>query len=294
MSHTWRAKTHAVATQPLAPYTGEGAYHGSTQQRTAPVAPPPPPPPEMTAYTLDAYAAAGETRIRAFQATFPNRFEICATLPEPSQEAIRADEVTFCWCPFDEALQRAGPQVRRVLAAMAPHLDGTRRHVYVDAKIQHFEAGDLPVDSQAWHVDGSIVARDARAQRLGHRLLHDMKARLDGPARPPICLSYQSSTHCATRFATAPLTLELPELIPDFDLLDARVRAAAPAEIAQPAGSIVRFDGCSLHRAVPAEDAGWRLWVRCFETDRAVHLTTQIIDCYATVFRPSAARIAPG
>lgn len=283
---TWRRADHRIETQQIVPFTGEGAYHGSTKPRrpTKPRAPVPIPP-EMQPRTLDAYAAQGKTAIDRFAATFPNRYTVCARLPVPSQAAIREDSVTFCWCPFDDARQHAGPLVRQVLDAMAPHLDGTRRHVYVDAKIQYFEAGDLPVDSQLWHVDGSIVARDARAERLGHPLLHDMKARLDGEVRPPVCLAYQSSSHCATRFVTAPVTIDLPELIPDFEGLDAAVRGLDPPVEAHPAAAIVRFDGLSLHRATPAIDAGWRLWVRCFETDRTVQLTSQIIDCYGTVFR---------
>ena len=77
----------------------------------------------------------------------------------------------------------------------------------------------------------------------------------------------------------------MPELIPNFDELDHKVRALDPAWLAQPAGAIVRFDGLSLHRAVAAHDAGWRLWVRCVETDREVVLDRSIIECYGTVFR---------
>ncbi|MCB9549856.1 MAG: hypothetical protein H6706_28955 [Myxococcales bacterium] len=208
-------------------------------------------------------------------------------LPAPSQAAIRDDGVTFCWCPFDEALAEAGPLVRQVLTAMGPHLQRRKRFAYVDAKIQHFQPGDVPVDSHHWHVDGSIVARDARAERLGHAILHDMQARMDGQVAPPVCLAYQSSAHCATQFVTAPLTIDLPTLIPDFVELDARVQAAAPPVMSQPAASIVRFDGLSLHRAVPASSAGWRLWVRVFETDREVQLTAPLIDCYGQVFRPA-------
>jgi hypothetical protein len=69
------------------------------------------------------------------------------------------------------------------------------------------------------------------------------------------------------------VSLPLPELIPNFDDLDRQVRALDPASAPQPAGAIVRFDGRSLHRAVAAHDAGWRLWVRCAETDRRVELT---------------------
>ena len=89
----------------------------------------------------------------------------------------------------------------------------------------------------------------------------------------------------ARRPRGAPVSLTLPELIPDFDDLDRQVRTLDPASAAQPAAAIVRFDGLSLHRAVAASDAGWRLWIRCAETDRRVELTSSIIDCYGMVFR---------
>ena len=284
---TYLREARSVQTQRVVQFTGEGAYHGSTKPR-APITPKPAPPPpveEMIPTTLDAYAAAGKRDIDHFEATFTNRLETKAILPTPSQREIMNDGVTFCWCPIDVARQQAGPLTKRVLEAMSDTLDGCKRHVYIDSKIQYFEAGDLPVDSQHWHVDGSIVARDARVQEMGYPLLHDMKARMQRPAIGPKYLSYQSSEHCATLFAAQPLTLQLPELIQNFDELDRLVRRANHPAVSQPAASIVSFDGLSLHRAVVARDAGWRLWVRCVETDREVHLTSSIIQCYGTVFR---------
>ena len=38
---------------------------------------------------------------------------------------------------------------------------------------------------------------------------------------------------------------------------------------------------------VAARDAGWRLWVRCVETDRRALLTSSIIECYGLVYRPA-------
>lgn len=280
-------RARSIATQEVAPFTGEGAYHGSTRPRPSP-APADEAPAlvdEVRPRSLDRYDGAEPRDIATFTAHFPNLHEPVAALPIPSQEAIVGDGVTFCWCPLDEALREAGPLTRSVLQAMQPHLGGRKRYIYIDSKIQHFEAGDVPVDSQHWHVDGSIVARDPRVRRLGHALLHDMRARLDGPAEPPLYLSYQSSEHCATRFLAAPLSLELPELIPDFVALDRQVRALDPPSVAQPAAAIVRFDGRSLHRAVAARGPGWRLWIRCVETDRRVELTTSIIECYGKVYR---------
>lgn len=282
-------KARAVATQSIAPFTGEGAYHGSTKPR--PAAAPVPAAPEavvdeMRPRTFDKYDTTDSRDIAGFAAHFPARYEPLENLPVPTQEQIVADGVTFCWCPIADAIREAGPLTRGVLEAMQRHITGRKRYVYIDSKIQHFQAGDVPVDSQHWHVDGSIVVRDERARRLGHALLHDMRARLEGPADPPTYLSYQSSEHCATRFVSEPVTLTLPELIANFDDLDRQVRALDPATVAQPAAAVVRFDGLSLHRAVAASAAGWRLWIRCAETDRRVELTTSIIDCYGMVYRP--------
>jgi len=283
---TYLRQARSIATQEVARFTGEGAYHGSTRPRPAPVreADDPPEVAEMRPLSLDNYSETERRDIETFTARFPNHHETLSALPIPTQAAIMADGVSFCWCPIDEAVREAGPLTRSVLEAMQRHVSGRKRYVYIDSKIQYFRPGDVPVDSQHWHVDGTIVARDRRVRSLGHALLHDMRARLEGPAEPPTYLSYQSSEHCATLFATAPVSLTLPELIPNFDDLDRQVRALDPPSAPQPAAAIVRFDGRSLHRAVAARGAGWRLWVRCAETDRRVELTSSIIECYGMVY----------
>lgn len=282
-------RRRTIDSQQIAPFTGEGAYHGSTRAQARPQ-PPPPVVEETRPRTLEAYERSGQAHIDSFEASFPNQHEIVEQLPVPSPEAIAADAVTLCWCPLGLALRQAGPLTRRVLEAMAPHLSHSKRHCYVDSKIQYLRRGDLPVDSQLWHVDGSIVARGEQVERFGVSLLHDMRARLTGTVAPPRYLAYQSSHDCATQLATAPVTIELPELIGGFDVLDQRVRRADPQPRSQPAASIVRFDGRSLHRARVAERPGWRLWIRCVETDREVHLTSSIIECYNTVFRTAEQR----
>ena len=285
---TWLRRTRTPDTQRRAPFTGEGAYHGASRPQTAPPpAPPPPPVAEVRPRTLEADESAGRTEIAAFTAHFPPAAGEVARLPVPTDAEVAADAVTFVWCPLETALQEAGPLTRRVLEAMQPHLTGTRRHTYIDSKLQWFEPGDLPVDSQLWHVDGSIVVRGPRAEKRGAALLHDMKARLDDDAPPPpLYLAYLSSDCSATQLAAAPVAVPLPALIPSFDGLDAQVRRADPPIFSQAAGSIVAFDGRSLHRARPATRAGWRLWIRCVETDREVRLSHEIIECYNTVFRP--------
>ena len=289
MSLTHLRQEHSQGAQQVAAFTGEGAYHGSTRKRGSRYASAPQPVvvDEMRPTTLDAYPIDGSRKIAEFEARFPNLYKVERVLPIPTQDEIASDGVTLCWCPIDEALEVAGPLTKRVLAAMKELIVGDKRFAYVDSKIQYFEKGDVPVDSQHWHVDGSIVARGPKVEALGHNLLHDMKARLTSRAVPPRYLAYQSSEHCATFFATEPVTLKMPELIPNFDGLDAAVRALDPKTVPQPPSSIVRTDGLSLHRARAATSAGWRLWTRLVETDREVQLDSSIIECYGTVFRPA-------
>lgn len=283
--NTWIRRTHTIETQKRAIFTGEGAYHGSTkpkprapqQARLEVVS-------EARATTIDHYLETGKAEIQLFDAEFPNRYCLNEQLVVPSQESVRDDGVTFCWCPYQEALREAGPVTREVLGAMGRYLTDIKRHIYIDSKIQYFEPGDLPVDSMLWHVDGSIPVRDQRARHFGASILHDMKARFSH-CSPPLYLAYQSSNHCATKFLSQAYRVSIPELIPNFNGLDAAVRILNPTEIEHPAGAIVSFDGLTLHRAVHATEAGWRLWIRCTETDVEIHPTESIIDCYGTVFQ---------
>jgi hypothetical protein len=174
MSYTHLRTDHSLDGQNVAPFTGEGAYHGSTRRRAPAARAPQPVVEEMRPSTLDAHPADGSRAIADFEATFPNLYAVEQILPVPTQEEIRGDGVTFCWAPIEEAIELAGPLTRRVLEAMKALLVGDKRFVYVDSKIQHFEAGDVPVDSQHWHVDGSIVARGPVVEALGFNLLHDM------------------------------------------------------------------------------------------------------------------------
>jgi len=283
---TWIRKTHSVETQKVEEFTGEGAYHGSTKQK-APDAPRPQVEavPEARPATLERYLADGVARIRSFEACFPNRLRTVEQLAVPTQDEVRDDGVTFCWCPFEEAVRLAGPVTRSVLEGMRKGLTGGKRHVYIDSKIQYFEPGDLPVDSRLRHVDGSIAVRDRRVLPYGASVLHDMRARLEH-GNPPKYMAYQSSEHCATGFLSRPLHLRIPELIPNFDAFDAAVLAARTTEVAHPAGAILAYDGLTVHWATPATSSGWRLWIRCTETDVEIVPSASIIECYGTVFRP--------
>lgn len=182
-------------------------------------------------------------------------------------------------------MDEAGPLTRSVLIAMQPHLRAEKRFCYVDSKIQFFEPGDSAVDSRHYHLDGTIVIRGKFAESLGYPLLHDIRARIFGPARPPQYLSYQSSVHCPTLFVDKPLTIEIPDFIPNFEIFSDLVLAANPSVRPQPAASIVSSNGLTVHTATSATSSGWRLWVRTIETDREIVVTPEVSTCYNSVYR---------
>jgi len=134
---TFLRQQRSIQNQTVQPFTGEGAYHGSTKPRTEERSNHPPPTLEMLPSSLARYAAAGQRKIQPFTAIFPNFYAVKATLPVPTQDEIRADGVTLCWCPFEQAIREAGPLTRGVIEAMSDHLSGTKKYVYIDAKIQY-------------------------------------------------------------------------------------------------------------------------------------------------------------
>lgn len=283
MNNTFLKSQRIESSQKIQQFSGEGAYHGSSKPRD-------------DSFTLETelerfpsslmrYWKEKNADFESFKANFANLCEIKKILPIPTQQEIKDDATTFCWCPFELAKQEAGPITKNVLLEMESFLERKKKFIYIDSKIQYFQKGDLPVDSKLWHVDGTIAIRDQRSIDLGYNLLHDMNSRFTNHVAPPKYLAYQSSVHCATQFVKEPFFLFLPDCIPNFDLLDRLVQDKDPECISQPAGSIISFDGFSLHRAVPAQSDGWRLWIRCIETDCEVRLNSSIINCYGTVFR---------
>lgn len=275
-----------IVGQKIANFTGEGAYHGSTKDRNKETFQPVvEDTDEMTPYTIIEKEARNFFLPKFFDATFPNFYQVRKVMPIPTQEEIMGDGVTFVWALIDDAIQEAGPLTKSVLLEMKNYLEGKKKFVYIDSKIQYFKKDDVPVDSRHWHVDGTIAIRGDRAKKFGSKVVHDMQARFTHPDVMPKYMAYQSSIHCATQFVTKPLSIVLPDIIPNFSFLDQEVDHYGPVYEDQPPGSIVSFDGLSLHRAVKATDDGWRLWIRCMESDREIKISPDIINCYGTVYR---------
>lgn len=279
---------HSELNQKVAEFHGEGAYHGANKAREVEI--PEFEEEESRPTTLN----RGIQVFREFTANFPDSTYIVREMGIPSQEEIQNDGVTFAWASLETALQEAGPLTKKILVKMEAHVERKKKYAYIDSKIQYFKKGDIPVDSKLWHVDGSISIRDGRATKYGFPLLHDLKARQECTAPPPQYLAYQSSTHCATEWIRTPMSLYVPACIPSFDEFDRLVNKEIqkgkdryPTHYSQPAGSIVKFDGLSIHRAVPASDDGWRLWIRCTETDREIHIPEHVANNYGVVYRPN-------
>lgn len=265
-------------------FTGEGAYHGSTKPKPQTVLNPGGVP-ETNPTTVKKYGGVKPKKFDTFKAIISQDYEEVAQLRLPTQDEVKNDGKTFVWRPFHEALAEAGPLTHSVLQEMQKHLKRKKKYCYVDSKIQYFLPGDVAVDSQQHHLDGTIVVRGKFAQDLGHPLLHDMRARLSGDIDPPDYLAYHSYEHCATEFITQPVEITIPELIPNFDEFDHIIRSANPIRKAQPAGSIASYTGKTSHAAVGATIAGWRLWIRVIETDREVIGALEVTDCYKSVYR---------
>lgn len=272
--------------QRVADFHGEGAYHGATKPREV----------EIPEFEDEEYRPTtligGKKVFKEFSAYYPCTSYIVNQLKVPTQEEIKNDGVTFAWASLETALQEAGPLTKSILVKMEPHVERDKKFVYIDSKIQYLKKGDVPVDSKLWHVDGSIAVRDSRATKFGFPLLHDLKARQDCKALPPQYLAYQSSTHCATQFITNKVWISVPACVPDFEEFNRLVnreieKIKYKTDFSQPAGSIVKFDGLSIHRAVPAIEDGWRLWIRCTETDREIHIPEHVANNYGVVYRPN-------
>ena len=169
---------------------------------------------------------------------------------------------------------------------MKSSLVGDKRFAYVDLDPVHFEAGTSPADSQHRHVDGSIVARPGRSRRSGHNL-HDMKARFRERRHAARYLAYQSSEHCASSFVTSPVTMTMPELIPN-STASTRVSASSRRR----SWRSRRLD--RAHRWPLAAPRAGRLWRRLAalgplrRDGPRGRARSSIIGCYGTVFRPPA------
>ena len=289
VSKNYLDERRTLDTQRRSLFTGSGAYEGSTKRRDVLRVSYANHSNEMFPESLGEYESRNPLGVIAtgfdtFTAKCNNWVELKARLPVPTQEQIRSDRVTFAWCPIDTALEKAGPLTKQILNEMCLHLVGDKRYIYVDSKIQYFRPGDYPVDSNLWHLDGTIAVRGEAAEQYGEPVLHDMRARFRESRTPASYLAYQSSEFCATEFVAEPLSLELRDFTPNFRAFDRSVTKRLPKKLVQPAGSILAFDGFSIHRAVASKGTGWRLWIRLIETDQRTEIGDDVIQCYNKVY----------
>ncbi len=264
-------------------YTGEGAYHGSTNSK---------PQIDLNPWGVSETEPSTVRRCiskrsqpESFSGLFSRKYEEVSQLQIPSQSDLSVENTNFAWKAFSQAQLESGPITQEVLSAIKPYLQQKKLYCYVDVKTQYFEKGDLAVDSNHFHIDGTVVVRGSYAERLGYPIVHDMRARFNRESIPPQYFAYQSSDHCPTCFVSKPIQLIVPELIPNFNEFDNIVRRNKPHLKNHPAGSIIHYDGQTIHAATPATKDGWRLWIRVIETDKKISASSEISQCYKSVYR---------
>lgn len=181
------------------------------------------------------------------------------TLPDlPSPDEIRATP-QFLRADPDMVHRLGTPFLRRVLAsAPLPRA----RHVTVDTKVHMLMRG-WHACIPGWHCDdfhrpggGQPDLAGIRAAWAEHALV------VVGPTALP-------------EFAVEPLTLPSPADLPVdgrpvYALYHERIEAARPRRARPASGQLVRFSCLDFHRGVPAEQPGWRLFVRVTASDHHV------------------------
>ena len=108
MSFTHLRQQHTLATQQIAPFTGEGAYHGSTRKRAPRPASVPKPVivDEMRPTTLDAYPLDGPLQ-GSFVVPFTDELNVYLT-PQPDG-TLHVDDIIS-----QERLDQAAEQLERL------------------------------------------------------------------------------------------------------------------------------------------------------------------------------------
>ncbi len=125
-----------------------------------------------------------------------------------------------------------------------------------------------------WHTDGVPRGASGDARDKG---APNLRAMIDDSMTAPRFHLYVSGTHCPTEFLEGMFMQQVDMDAEDdrslYSSMDTTVNTLLEIEYAawstfrtQP-DRIYTWDWWSVHRAIPAEDTGWRLLIRVTETD---------------------------
>lgn len=187
-------------------------------------------------------------------------------LTEPSSAELRSLQA-FRDEPLDRGIERSrGTFLESVLKKLQDVLVGDRLHIYFDAKIQFLKRGQWPSPDNMWHVDGGISLQPESTNLIFPT--YDMWAR-DRLLSYPRFHSFITGGHSQTQYASEPIVAVVPRLMKPWTTIgdSLGLNARIVNTLFHEHGSIVSYDGFSLHRAVSASAPGWRLHVRMIETN---------------------------
>lgn len=177
-------------------------------------------------------------------------FRIGRRVDGVSQAAI-AQIATVEGADFHVELENAQGLLAEILKACP--ISGQRRHCYVDIRVQHLSAGQMP-HKPGWHCDTTVQADDGVGDECHHLFV--------------------TGTSCLTPFIAQPVDLDYPtDLMPHqaLEAMTAQIEQRYPdlQEQSVPSCTWVSYGPRDFHRVKSADFDEIRLLVRVRETNLA-------------------------
>lgn len=173
---------------------------------------------------------------------------------------------------LDSALQKCeGTFLHKVCLELSKKVKLNTKYLVVDSKVQFFKKGHIPIDHDCWHLDGTIQIN----RKLSNLTFEtaDIGSR-DILEKFPRFHSWISSNISSTEYMTKEFTVPVPRLLKNWrvfaEMLKSEHDISTDMYHKHSQGEIVSYDAFTLHRAVPAVEDGYRLWVRVAETNTLI------------------------
>lgn len=216
-----------------------------------------------------------------------NPVEVGESIQPPDGELIK--QTPSLWnASLDDAIRFGGELTRQALQAC--DITGDRRYITVDTKIHMLMPGMLP-GIPGWHTDGVPRHRDGSPEAGGKPLL-DLQQLIESYGEGPRFHLLVTGKHCSTEFFTEEVDLNLPstarlyaEMTREVDKL---VAGDLKPTLTAPDSTWVDWDWWNIHRAVPANAAGWRFLIRVTESNFLIPQTDirKVIRLHNPVYIP--------
>lgn len=211
---------------------------------------------------------------------------------EPPDNVEIENTLNLRQASLEDAARYGGTITRASLGAMS--FVGDRKYIVVDTKVNYLMKGFIPA-IPGWHTDGVPRGEELDPAGKGIPMLSAQEQGLVSSSRYHLLVT---GTLSQTEFIVAPLELNLPDT---RDLYERMTRAvdstlvalkysARDAVLVAPESRVLTWDWWNIHRAVPANKAGWRYLIRVTETDYIAPRTdpSDFIRTQTQVYVPTA------